>query len=120
MEVEVVQGAHRVIKASGEIDYSNAKLLQDAITDAVRESPSGFVIDLSGVEYMDSAGVQAIIYAYQSVTRAGGVLALVNTHPNVIEILSIVSMDKLPKLFMCDSLESAEQALDNAQKGEPS
>ncbi len=116
MDVVIMHDDHWIVKASGEIDYSNAIRLQDAITEAIRESPSGFIIDLSDVEYMDSAGVQAVLYAYKDLHQAGGVLALVNTHPNVKEILSIVSIDKLPGLYMCDSLESAEEALSSKSR----
>ena len=114
MDVEVIQDSVRIIRASGEIDYGNVGSFKSAIDDAVRESPNGFVIDLSGVSYMDSAGVQAILSAYRGVRNADGSLALVVSHPNIIEILNIINADKFPGMYICNNLDSAMKMLSDA------
>jgi len=108
MEVQVVQGARIIIRVSGEIDLSNVGDLRAALDNSVNESPDGFVIDLVEVDYMDSAGIAAILSAYRRL-RPSGKLALVITNANVREIFALIHMDKLPGLFVCDDIPSAER-----------
>jgi anti-anti-sigma factor len=46
---------------TGEIDQSDAAELEGLITDAVPNSVRGLVLDLSGVTYIDSAGVRLLL-----------------------------------------------------------
>ena len=46
---------------SGEIDQSNAMELEAAVTDAVPNTVRGLVLDLSGLTYIDSAGVRLLL-----------------------------------------------------------
>lgn len=49
-----------VVRISGEIDISNASELERAIAEAVPNTVLGMVVDLSGVRYLDSAGVRML------------------------------------------------------------
>jgi anti-anti-sigma factor len=46
---------------TGEIDLSNATELEGVMTDAVPNTVRGVVLDLSGLTYMDSAGVRLLL-----------------------------------------------------------
>ena len=45
---------------SGQIDLSNAEALSDAMMETVSNASLGLVIDLSALDYMDSAGVNML------------------------------------------------------------
>jgi anti-anti-sigma factor len=50
-----------VVTVAGEIDMSNADRFRDALGLAAADADGGsFVVDLTGVEYLDSAGVHAL------------------------------------------------------------
>ena len=49
-----------VLAATGEIDMSNAAVLTSALTDARQSADGLLVLDLTGVEYIDSAGLAAV------------------------------------------------------------
>ena len=51
-----------VVTVAGEIDMSNADRFRDALDLAADAATDGgsFVVDLTGVEYLDSAGVHAL------------------------------------------------------------
>lgn len=50
-----------VVTVAGEIDMSNADRLRDALGLAAATADGGsFVVDLTGVEYLDSAGVHGL------------------------------------------------------------
>ena len=57
----------RVVSAVGEIDMSNAEAFRAALGAAAAEG-GGFVVDLTGLEYLDSAGIHAL-YAVSSRIR---------------------------------------------------
>ncbi|KAB1908097.1 STAS domain-containing protein [Micromonospora tulbaghiae] len=50
----------RVLAAVGEIDMSNASAFADALAEAVRPDGEPLVVDLTKVEYLDSAGLAAL------------------------------------------------------------
>jgi anti-anti-sigma factor len=59
-----LEGDGEVLTAriTGEIDLSNASQFEETIVDAVPNTALGMVIDLSGVEYLDSAGVRMLVH----------------------------------------------------------
>ena len=59
-----LEGDGKVLTAriTGEIDLSNASELEETIVDAVPNTALGMVVDLSGVEYLDSAGVRMLVH----------------------------------------------------------
>jgi anti-anti-sigma factor len=58
----IIAGENGVVVASlsGEIDLSNATEITDALLGGVPNEALGLVIDLSGVSYLDSAGVRML------------------------------------------------------------
>lgn len=118
MEFEVIRNSIIIVRASGEIDLLNVDEFREALSEAVRESPQGFVIDLSDVTYIDSAGLQAVISAYRSVYNADGSIALVMVHRNVRAIFELMQLHTLPRFSICDNLDSARQALPASEHGD--
>jgi len=49
-----------VARISGEIDESNIAELGDRLANALTNEHGGMVVDLSGIEYLDSAGVHLL------------------------------------------------------------
>jgi anti-sigma B factor antagonist len=82
-----------VIDASGKIVLGEgASFLRNAIREA---SANGFwkiLLNLSGVNYIDSAGVGELIAAYSSVTNRGGVVKLLGLTKQVRDVLQITKL----------------------------
>lgn len=49
-----------VLTAAGEIDMSNSASFAAALTDTSRDAGGAFTVDLTAVEYIDSAGLAAL------------------------------------------------------------
>ena len=60
-----------VCTVTGEVDLSNATQICDAIGEATPNTALGVVLDLSGVGYLDSAGIH-LIYRLRQNLRARG------------------------------------------------
>lgn len=59
--VEVSTTGDRVhFTISGDVDLANAADVEDELTTAIRNRATGVTLDLGGVTYLDSAGLQVV------------------------------------------------------------
>jgi anti-sigma B factor antagonist len=80
-----------VLTAVGEIDMSNAAGFRDALSQA-GAGDAGFVVDLTGLNYLDSAGLTALLpYAPRIRVIATAVLAPVLSVSGLDSITTVVS-----------------------------
>lgn len=70
---------------------------------------SKIVLDLSGMEYIDSTGLGAMVYALQKLTDEGGKLKLACLQPKPRVVFNITKAYKIFEIF--DSVEAAAGAL---------
>jgi anti-sigma B factor antagonist len=56
-----VQGGLHTIFLSGEVDVSSSQMLEEAIVEACSAGAKEVVLDMGGIEFMDSTGLRAIL-----------------------------------------------------------
>jgi anti-anti-sigma factor len=83
-----------VLEASGELDYADGEAFRRQIDRVVTEMPSACIVDLSGIEYLDSSGLGLLLRLYREYTGSGGRLVLVASAV-VDGILEITRLDEL-------------------------
>ena len=83
----------RVISVSGEIHVTTAPEFSQRLNDAIAAGTRGMVIDMSGVEFIDSTGLSVLLNGLRRVTRADGRLALVVSNPTVLRLFEITKLD---------------------------
>ncbi|MFE9172250.1 STAS domain-containing protein [Streptomyces kebangsaanensis] len=84
----------RVVAVVGEVDLDGSARFRDTLLSCLEGAP-GTVVDLSGVTFMDSSGINALITAHQ-VARAGGTrLRLAAPQEAVLRVLQLVGVDTL-------------------------
>jgi anti-sigma B factor antagonist len=83
----------RVISVSGEIHVTTAPEFSQRLNDAIAAGTRGVVIDMSGVEFIDSTGLSVLLNGLRRVTRADGRLALVVSNPTVLRLFEITRLD---------------------------
>lgn len=81
-----VEGDRAVLEVGGEVDLATVEQFRTALLDAQRSEQ--VVVDLSGVTFMDSAGVNALVGAYHRKVRDGE-LRLVGMQSNVQRVFEI-------------------------------
>jgi anti-sigma B factor antagonist len=80
-----------VLTAAGEIDMSNAAGFRDALSQAGADD-ADFTVDLTGVDYLDSAGLTALLpYAHRVKIIATPVLAPVLSVTGLDPITTVVT-----------------------------
>jgi anti-sigma B factor antagonist len=92
VDVHDGEGAVRLV-VRGDLDYGSADRLRLAAADV---AGSGTLeLDLSGVPYMDSTGIAAILGIHSARERAGGALHVVAASPQVERLLRITGIDRV-------------------------
>ena len=84
-----------VVTVAGDVDMHSQRQLRDALTEAGPEPGCRVVLDLSGVEFMASAGVQVLLDVAGQLETAGGALVLVSPRPMVARVLNLTRADEL-------------------------
>jgi anti-sigma B factor antagonist len=67
-------------------------LLKDKVQSVVFQGQKQILLNLSGVAYMDSAGLGELIAAHTSVTRQGGSIKIANLTKRVSDLLAIAKV----------------------------
>jgi len=79
----------------GEIDHHGAiGLREDLDALILRERPRRLVLDLSRIEFMDSAGLGLLMGRYRLMRELGGVMAIENPNRRIMKILSLAGMER--------------------------
>lgn len=88
------QGGHAVVTVDGELDLYTAPRLQNALATLLRgTSPERVVIDMSGVEFCDSTGMNVLLAGLKRLKEKGGTLELAAPRPAVRRILEVTGLD---------------------------
>lgn len=93
---------------SGEIDLSNASDLQGAIVDVVPNQASGMVLDLSGLSYLDSAGIKMLLTLVGRFGWRGQRLALIS--PAGSRVRRVIELAGAGDAFVLDETEDTAVA----------
>jgi anti-sigma B factor antagonist len=78
----------------GELDISTATRLEESLERIEADQPELVVIDLSGLEFMDSTGLRLLISADQRARDAGRRLVLVQGNDMVQRVLRLTRLDE--------------------------
>ena len=86
-------GKVTILDLSGKITLGEGDvLLKDRLHSLLNKGQKNILLNLAKVQYVDSAGLGAIVAAYTTVTREGGSLKLVNLTKKLQDLLSITKL----------------------------
>lgn len=81
------------VVVAGEVDMATASTLQDALISVLSGNVSQVVVDLSSTEFIDAAGVNALIVSTTAAHRQGVDLVLHQPSSAVCRVLDILELD---------------------------
>jgi anti-sigma B factor antagonist len=88
-----------VMKVKGRVDSETAPELDDALARLLQENRNQIVLNLQGVEYISSAGLRAVVKAYQAAKKSGGDMRLASVSTPVEVILRTVGMMQMLQMY---------------------
>ena len=87
------------VRLFGEIDHHSALPLREELDRLIlKERPRRLVLDLSLVEFMDSAGLGLLMGRLRRMREMGGVLALARPNERVLKILRLAGMERFMEI----------------------
>jgi anti-sigma B factor antagonist len=99
------QDSYAVVDVKGEIDVYTAPKLREKLIELVSEGSHNVVVNLEGVDFLDSTGLGVLVGALKRVKAHDGTLALVCTQDKILKIFKITGLTKVFPIH--DSVEEA-------------
>jgi anti-anti-sigma factor len=85
---------HKVVKPGKDIVASMADGFRKRLLKVVKGGAKDLVIDLKGVEMIDSVGIGVIIATHNSMSSSGGTLRLTNLSQDIYGLFKTMRLDE--------------------------
>jgi len=89
------EGTRTVIAVGGEIDVYTAPKLREQLIDLVSAGQYHLVVDMEGVDFLDSTGLGVLVGGLKRVRAHDGSLRLVCTQERILKIFRITGLTKV-------------------------
>jgi anti-sigma B factor antagonist len=96
---ESADGGAHVICVQGEIHVTTAPRFAEHLTQAIENGKTAIVLDMTGVEFIDSTGLSVLLNGLRLVNQKRGRLALVCANPTVLRLFQITNLDSTFDIF---------------------
>lgn len=94
-----------VVAIHGELDIASAPAFRERLIDIVNDRGVNLVLDLDGIDFLDSTGLGVIVGALKRVRTQDGDLRIVCSQPRIRRLFEITGLDRAMPLL--DSLDAA-------------
>jgi len=82
-----------VVELQGDLDSDSAELFQNAITDIIAKRKTGIVLDMSAVGFIDSQGLEQLLWARDYCNESKRELRLAGLDENCVKILEVTRLE---------------------------
>jgi anti-anti-sigma factor len=93
------------INLSGRMDIQGVGTIETRFAAMTASPRKAIIVDMSGVPFMSSIGIRALIMNAKAVAGRGGKFVLLNPEPNVRSVLESAAIDRL--IPVCSQLDEA-------------
>lgn len=92
-------GDYVVVEVNGELDLATAPTLRDHLLAVLNRQGARVILDLTGVDFMDSTGLLVLVSTERRARLLGGGLRLAAPGSNVLKVLRVTSLDRHFAIF---------------------
>jgi anti-sigma B factor antagonist len=103
-------GDRTIVRVGGEIDVYTAPKLREQLVELVNDGSFHLVVDMEGVDFLDSTGLGVLVGGLKRVRAHDGSLRLVCTQERILKIFRITGLTKVFPIHA--SVEEAVSATD--------
>ena len=97
--IEIAASGESVISPQGRLDMVTAPVLREQLHTQVRQGNVHVVVDLSGVDLIDSSGLSALISGLKAARQAGGSLRVARPSKQARSILKLTNLHRVFEPF---------------------
>lgn len=88
-----------VVTVSGSIDTLTSGSLAESLAEQIETGAHRLVLDMSGVDYISSAGLRSLLAAVKLARRQGGDFRLAEVDQLVLKVLTLSGFTSILKLY---------------------
>lgn len=96
---------HTVVEVRGEVDVYTASVLREKLVEVIDGGAGKVVVDLRGVDFLDSSGLGVLVGGMKRLRMSGGDMSLVCDNQKLLKIFRITGLDRVFALH--DTVEAA-------------
>jgi len=100
-------GGVPVVELEGEIDLSTSSVFKETVYQVIESGHNDVIIDLNGLEFMDSTGLGVLVAALKKTSMEGGSIKLICNKRNILKVFTITGLDKVFSIY--DNLQRCLQ-----------
>jgi anti-sigma B factor antagonist len=94
VDVSEVDG-QRIIRLTGDVDAYSSAQLRDRLTRLIDDGAESVVLDLAGLQFLDSTGLGVLVGAQKRLTQAGGELVLRSPRAGARRVFELTGLDQI-------------------------
>ncbi|HTJ36691.1 MAG TPA: STAS domain-containing protein [Dactylosporangium sp.] len=98
-----------VVSPAGALDVSTAPELHTLLHRTLDDGATRLVLDLSGVDFIDSTALRTLVSVHKRLRDSGG-FAIVCPHARIRRIFDLTALDRV--LILTDTVDEARAALE--------
>jgi len=88
-----------IVIVEGDLDASNAPDLRAKFEELIGQGENQYVIDLSGVPFMDSSGIAALVNLFKRVRIGAGDVKLCGLQEEVKKVFELTRLNRVFDIF---------------------
>lgn len=94
------ESLYKVLQPSGYITAANVSEFQELLTQTLHTHPhQTYLIDMEGVEFLDSAGLMALVSSFRTAQSQGKRINICSLAPSVKIIFELTQLDKVMPIY---------------------
>lgn len=95
-------GDQTIVKPGQDVVAAMAEEFRNELKSLVEEGPKELVIDLAGVEMVDSVGIGVLIATHNSMRKSDGKFIVINVSKNIYGLFKTMRLDQHFKVMMAE------------------
>jgi len=80
------------VDVNGRLTSFEAGAFHDAVQRLLKQGHKNIILNLTGLDYLDSSGIGELVRNYLSVVKKGGAMKVVGLAPKIEEILKVTQL----------------------------
>jgi anti-sigma B factor antagonist len=88
-----------ILALKGRLTVGEAATIRERVNELLAKGKKNIILDLGGVDYIDSTGLGSMVICYTTIKKAEGALKLLNLNKRNIELLLLTKLHTIFEVF---------------------